>query len=925
MIRWRPALAVSATICVVLLSLAGLGAVLRERGLDAGAAGDWRAAETRLRWASRLLPGRSPDLDLAETLLRRGNVSGAARLVPPAGHDSAGPDALHWAWVRARVDRGQNRADEALAGFRATARAAAELGDRELEVRARLGEAEVLYAILGRLDEGEAKLTAARKLAERLGEQRTSDLLNGGRQNSDLSKAARVMGEVLMAEASFLWSNRLDRARPPELFEVAIERFERAGDEPGRARALARLGLVYLARGDFSRHTELQEEARAIFHRLGDEAGLAVSENYLGVVLAALERYPEARSRYDRALSTFQELGSVAGERGVLRLIADLELRTGQLDSSRRRLEGLLMDPRPTVERRHALVLLGNVLMHQGEPAAAAERYREAFRLDQRLRPVDYQYRHVPLVMLAHAEHQIGNLDAAMEALDDARLEAVAIDNAPGIATVELAMADFLDSQGRTSEVLDHLESAAAIQAARLGESRMPFFQTQFEQAFERLRVLLFERGVHSAERQRALDLTFQLLELMRFRLHRGLVLDAGNARDEAEDGRGRRGEALEELRGVLAGGDPEAIRQAYRRFGDAVTLDRLGAAEAPTRPVLRRDLQARLDPETIVVEYAFAGDAIVALAVVDAHMEAVQLPLTRRRLEDQVRLFMSQLGSGDEERPLPLAVQLREVLIEPLEALGMKRGGRLAIVPVGPLFELAFAALAREDETGRHVFLVEDWELLMASSATALVRSRRVPEGRGVATFARGTDAAPLPAALEEARAFADRLGGTSLTDDEATESAVRQALEHRGWLHLAVHGVAESEVPLHSRLLLAADDEHDGRLTAREILDLPVACELVILSACRTGLGFSERPDDWTAADRIGLSEALLEAGAGRVVSSLLPLEDRPTADFVAALAERLRQDPEPVSALAFVQRQWAAQHPPGLWAGFRVAGHL
>ena len=584
------------------------------------------------------------------------------------------------------------------------------------------------------------------------------------------------------------------------------------------------------------------------------------------------------------------------------------------------------MDPRPTMERRHGVVLLGNVLMHQGEPAAAAGRYREAFRLDQRLRPADYQVRHVPLVMLAHAEHQTGNLDAALSALEDARLEAVAIDNYAGIATVELAMADFLDSQGRTGEVLDHLESSSAIQAARLGEARMPFFQTQFEQAFERLRVLLFERRVHSAERLRALDLTFDLLELMRFRLHRGLARDVGvkPSADGVDSGGPREAEALEELRGVLAGGDPASVRRAYRRLGDAIALDRLHTTEAPERPVSRHDLQARLDPDTIVVEYVFAGDTTMALAIVDAHMEAVQLPLSRRQLEDQVRLFMSQLES-DSERWLPLAVRLREALIEPLEAVGMKRGGRLAIVPVGPLHQLAFPALARTDEAGRRVFLVEDWSLLVASSASALARSRPRPGGRGVATYARGTETVPLPAALEEAHEFARTLGGTAFIGDESTESAVREALGRRRWLHLAVHGVAESDVPLHSRLLLAADQEHDGQLTAREIFDLRVASDLVILSACRTGLGFSERADDWTAADRIGLSEALLAAGAGRVVSSLLPLEDRPTADFVADLAERLRHDPDPVSALASAQRAWARTQPASVWAGFRIAGHL
>lgn len=883
------------------------GVVLRHQGLRAQEDQDFTAAEWQLRWASRLLPGQGVDLDLAETRLRRGDVRGAASLLPaktaPSLNDhEVSREALRWMILRARVDRQERRLDAALEGFRSvarTARTAREKGLGPIELRAVLGEAEVLYSGQGLHDEGEAKLAAARALAMELGNPRS-------------------IGAVLLAEAEFSWSYRRDRDRSPALLDEALRRFEVAGDEQGRARALARLGLVHFAGGDFSRHIELQEKAQALFAKIGDGAGIASTDSFLGAVFAALERYPEARRHYDGAQQRFSRLGSRISVRGVDLLIADLEVRTGQLASARRLLDDLLENSAPNMERRRILVSLGNALMHLGEPGVAAERYREAFRLDQILRPVDFRFRHVPLVMLGHAEHQTGRLDAAMVALSAARLEAISIDDYQGIATVELAMADFLDSQGRKTEVLDHLEAAVAIQATRLGATRMPFFQTQFEQAFERLRVLLFERELHSDDRTRALDTTFRLLELMRFRLHRGVV-------SKASPSLGRReGDALQSLRDALEAEDPEATRQAYRSLGDAMVLDRLGADSNSTRPVSRRELQALLDPATTVVAYAFAGDSVVALGIVDSYLEAVQLSLSRGELEDRIRLFMSQLESGDDHW-MGLAVRLRKDLIEPLEAVGMARGGRLAILPVGALHQLAFPALARMDDNGDRVFLVEDWRLLMASSASALARDVAAERGRGVASFARGSSSIDLPAAREESLDFTRSLGGVAVTGEAATESAVREALEMRRWLHLAVHGVAESEVPLHSRLLLGAAGDHDGRLTAHEILDLRVSCDLVILSACRTGLGFPSRAADWTAADRIGLSGALLEAGAGRVVSSLLPLEDRPTAEFVAALAEHLRQDPDPVSALAYVQRQWASQHPPSVWAGFRVAGHL
>src|SRR5439155_7238305 len=82
-----------------------------------------------------------------------------------------------------------------------------------------------------------------------------------------------------------------------------------------------------------------------------------------------------------------------------------------------------------------------------------------------------------------------------------------------------------------------------------------------------------------------------------------------------------------------------------------------------------------------------------------------------------------------------------------------------------------------------------------------------------------------------------------------------------------------------------LAADGAEDGRLEVHEVFGLRFAADLVVLSACQTGLGSGALADVPAGDDWVGLTRAVLHAGARRVVATLRPVDDWATA----ALMER------------------------------------
>src|SRR5262249_28460860 len=88
------------------------------------------------------------------------------------------------------------------------------------------------------------------------------------------------------------------------------------------------------------------------------------------------------------------------------------------------------------------------------------------------------------------------------------------------------------------------------------------------------------------------------------------------------------------------------------------------------------------------------------------------------------------------------------------------------------------------------------------------------------------------------------------------------------------------DEEHPQFSALVLSANpsDKEDGFLTMPEVFDLNLNSDLVVLSACKSGLGEKIRGEGV-----MGLSRAFLCAGTSSVLVSLWNVYDSSTAEFM------------------------------------------
>jgi CHAT domain-containing protein len=113
------------------------------------------------------------------------------------------------------------------------------------------------------------------------------------------------------------------------------------------------------------------------------------------------------------------------------------------------------------------------------------------------------------------------------------------------------------------------------------------------------------------------------------------------------------------------------------------------------------------------------------------------------------------------------------------------------------------------------------------------------------------------------------------------ASESNFKSTdLSNFKYIHFATHGLVNESKPELSRIFLSPDNSDDGSLFSGEIYNLNMNVSLVTLSACETGLGKVEKGEGV-----MGLSRALMYAGAQNLIVSLWKVSDSSTADLMVS----------------------------------------
>ncbi len=367
-------------------------------------------------------------------------------------------------------------------------------------------------------------------------------------------------------------------------------------------------------------------------------------------------------------------------------------------------------------------------------------------------------------------------------------------------------------------------------------------------------------------------------------------------------------------------------------------------------------DVQTNLlDTETALVEY-FVGDAHLYLfAVTDEQVEVHATPLDAA-FTSQIKALRTGITTQDFPTYTAAASALYQSLLAPVAST--IDGKTLLIVPAGPLHAIPFEALltAPLDSTAQPMdyrvlpYLIQAHPVTYAYSATLLSQTlarQHTPASKDLLAFApifddttpgpseretghlpaSGTEVNRILEQFETGYGFTQRFfsnPSTRYLQQAANEAAVKSSeVSNYRYVHLATHGFVDAEHPERSGLAFArADDDEDGILHLGEIYTLNLNADLVVLSACETGLGQLARGEGV-----IGLTRGFLYAGASNVLVSLWKVDDTATADLMVDFYSRMRTGTSHAEAIHQAKLGLISAHPrfarPYYWSSFVLVG--
>ncbi|WP_203906241.1 CHAT domain-containing protein [Rhizocola hellebori] len=718
-------------------------------------------------------------------------------------------------------------------------------------------------------------------------------------------------------------------------YSTALASFRRHGDLLWQARVLTNRGVLQAYRGGLSQARADLLRAQELYRELGLTSAVAQVEHNLGFVSAQGGDLVSALDWYDRADEHFRRSGSRPAvaliDRAELLLAARLlgEARQAAQDAVQAATDAQLGSLVP-----QAKLLLAQSALAAGDQAAAHEaagQARRAFQRQQRER------------WAVHARY-LELRSAASQDRASLRKVAAALENS-GWAEQALEARLFLASCGDQAAL-----AGLAAPPAKAGLARLRI------RAWHGRALSLVHLG-DPAGAKRALDAGLRLLDQYRAALGATelRVLSSGEGADLAAlgirlalaDHRPRQVLAWAErwraatlrLRPARSPDDPELTRDLaqLRRVGaeltgqdgDPVRRHRLlrrqrALEEAIRRRTWRTGAAMSTMDKAIPLERVIAslGDrALVELVEEQGHLIALVAVAGRVHLRQlataaattaevaalrfALRRLVSRYGSAASQAAADAAARhglrlLDEWLLAPVRPLIGDR--ELVIVPTGALQALPWSALP--SCAGRPITVAPS-ATVWWQAATSDRHHKPVPHTGKRRTVL--VAAQEPPCAVPEVQALAALLThDASLVGTQATVQATLTAMDGAHRAHIAAHGAFRADNPLFSYLSLA-----DGPMTVHHFTSLRRMPELVVLSACDTGLS-TVYPGD----ELMGLSATLLGAGTRTLVASTGPVEDTATQTLMVQLHRHLDAGTAPSHSLALARSaadpdSWATAH--------------
>ncbi len=289
-------------------------------------------------------------------------------------------------------------------------------------------------------------------------------------------------------------------------------------------------------------------------------------------------------------------------------------------------------------------------------------------------------------------------------------------------------------------------------------------------------------------------------------------------------------------------------------------------------------------------------------------------------------------------------ALYLKEVLLD--FSVSNDQIENLIVIPHDRLSKVPFEVLLTETPNSDKIdfkslpYLIKSINISYASSASILFETTLNNKNNFAASTAigwapfsdelslsqsqedvlRNNQLEKLVGASQELQPISEQFGGEVYLSEEASEANFKKLAGNTRILHIATHGIVDSESPEQSYLVFSQNNKdslNDGLLHLYELYDMPLNSDLTILSACGSGDG-----NLTTGEGTMSLARGFTYAGSKSVVMSLWLANDNSTSKIIDGFYKHLSENDTKSEALRkskleYLERSNNLSSHPFYWA--------
>jgi CHAT domain-containing protein len=686
-------------------------------------------------------------------------------------------------------------------------------------------------------------------------------------------------------------------------FQEAFSISRQSGDRRLQAVELREIGKIYDAAG---KKTEALDNYMKALSQWSDNDFRAMADTLapVGRIFEEKAEWAKALSYYGKALALSRKADYRAGEAGILQDLARLERNRGNLDLARDRIEAAIQ------------------VMESLREKIDSPDLRTSYFVS-----INQQYGfYIDLLMKLHARQPQSGFDAAaFEASERARarslLETISIARVRLDGGVDSALAQ---QQDELSRKLDDL-ATRQMTAPNSTDQSIPAdsLAREIDETSWQLRQVNARVFAHAQRQLSSLTQPLGLREIQQNILDQDSVLLEYVLGDE-------RSYVWVVTRNELSSYElpPRAqIEEAARSFYSLLTAYQRTANESFEQTQTRiKNAEQQIDDAAAALGrllLAPVGEKLGKrrlLIVADGALQFI--PFQALTLAGEKRVV-----AGEERSSASLNASAEPLIVDH-EIVNEPSASALAVV----LNETKSRAAAPKTVAifANPVFDEDDPRVQSPNSKSGPATGGQVREVLRDLGVGDGLHVPALPASRDEAEAIMSVVPSRSVfaaMGFDATRASVTGTdLSQFRIVHFATHSFVDYDHPELSGLLLSLVDKQgkaqEGFLRMHDIYNLRLPVDLVVLSACNTGLGREVKGEGL-----IGLTRGFMYAGAKGVTASLWKVDDEATAELMKRFYEgMLSRGLAPASALREAQlamRRQARWHAPYYWAAFVLQG--